>query len=348
MDGHPRLFSASTLCGVCPIFEDCGASLTDLACPETRDDGDPGGAAVSHPLAPETFHEVRQLGGVGFSDIAADAVPLPRLPLYLPQVRNRRSFRGILGERTYAVRARDVVKKDRVIPASELRDHLGLRPSQQLILLLFDADTILESMWERGGLLVWQLKEAEYDLVIAPSFSIWSPRPRTEFMINMRRSILYYRALLDTGIAAIPRLGWQVAADARRWAAWVSANPVVNVVALDWSTYRTAADWNQQLEGLVIFERLTGHRVTYLINGMTTIRRCEAVFRLVPEVRVRITNATTQARIAPRRLRPAGDQTGATFAARRQVRLSSVEAGLAQALSDPVGGVDRSKLRQAA
>ena len=229
-------------------------------------------------------------------------------------------MRGFLSEPIYAMRAKDVVKKNRVISAGEMRARLGLREWQLLVLLLFDSDEILEAMWARGAKMVWQLAEAGYDLIVPPSFSTYSPRPRTEFLINVRRSMLYFAALQEAHIPALPRVAWQVSHDAKRFAAWVNANPAVRTVALDWSTYRCAPDWQDQLQGLEVFESHTSRRLKYFINGVTTKDRAKALFSRVSPDRVGITNATTQARVALPKLRLPGDRTGAMFSARREAR----------------------------
>jgi hypothetical protein len=120
----------------------------------------PGGEAVSHPLKPGTIDEIHALGGPHFDDIVARPARLVRLPLYTPQPCNRTSMRGFLDRDVYALKARDVVKKHRVISADEMRDRLGLRSTQALVLVLFDEDEILEDIWARSGLLIWQLAAA--------------------------------------------------------------------------------------------------------------------------------------------------------------------------------------------
>jgi hypothetical protein len=336
LDGPPRLFSASTLCPTCPLAATCGAALTDKACPDTWSANDPGGRTVSHPQKPGTMEELLALGGPEFDDIVAREARLPRLPLYTPQPRYRTSLRGVLAEDIYAMRARDVVKKKRVVSANELREVLGLRSTQLIALLLFDRDEILEDMWERGGLLIWELAEAGYDLIVSPSFSTYSPRPRTEFLINTRRSMLYFQALQEAGAPAVARVAWEVTRDAHRFAKWVAANPSVELVALDWSPYRWARDWQDQLDGLSIFDALTDQHLSYFVNGLTTPRRCDALFRVVPPERVRITNATTQARLPPPSLRAPGDRTGATFAARCEIRRSVVDGAADRAMQNRV------------
>lgn len=320
MDGHPHLFSPSPICSSCPYREPCGAELTDRACPAFWTDDMPGGDAVSHPLKPETRQEIAALEGIEFHDIVAQPGPsLEPLP-YIPQARNRRSLHGYLAGPIYGLRATDVIQAKRVIPAREMRGRLGLEPSQQLILVLFDHDEILEDMWGRYAVMVLQLARAGYDLIVPPSFSAYTPRPRTEFLINARRSMLYYAALQLAGAPTIPRLAWQIRHDARRYARWVKANPNVTLTAIDWGTYRLEQDLREQLEGLAIFDAATDRKLTYLVNGITTDDRCDAIFNIVPPQRIHITNATTQAEIPHVAIHPPGDQTGATFNARVRQR----------------------------
>jgi hypothetical protein len=320
MDGHLRLFSPSSVCPGCPLKETCGAALTDHACPETWSSEMPGGDPVSHPLKPGTMAELRDLGGPEFDDIVARPAVRLELPLYTAQIRYRTSLRGHLEEPVYFIRATEVVKSKRVTTAAEIRQALLLKQDQRLIVLLFDDDELLESMWTRGANLVRELADAGYDAVVSPSFSTYTPRPRTDFLINTKRSLLYFAALQVAGAYAIPRVAWIISHDARRMASWTCENPSVETVALDLSTYRPQADWRKQLEGLEIFDSMTERRISYLINGPTTQERCAQLYEIAGVDRVRITNATTQAQIPARSLRSTGDQTGPTFKARLAVR----------------------------
>jgi hypothetical protein len=325
MEGHPHLFSPSSLCASCSLRELCGAELTDYACVDQWSHNMPGGEAVAHPGKSETWAEIDALGGLAFDDIIARPTSHGRLPLYTPQPRNRSAMHGFLHEDVYALKAREVVRREGVIPADEMRHTLGLDSGQRLILVLFDDDRLLEQLWARSGKGIWQIAEARYDLVVSPSFSTYIPRPRTAFLINVRRSMLYFKALQDLGIPAIPRVAWHINRDVDRCAEWAMNNPCVHTVALDWSTERFAKGWRDQLRGLARFDRLTHRRLAYLINGVTVPHRCDALYATVPPGRIHITNATTQARIPPRRLRPAGDQTGATFGARCEARRTIIE-----------------------
>jgi hypothetical protein len=286
----------------------------------------PGGDAVSHPLKPGTMEELRDLGGPEFDDIVARPTPRLVLPPYTAQIRHRTSLRGHLDEPVYFIRATEVIKSTRVTTAAALRRALSLKPEQRLIILLFDDDELIERMWTRGASLIRELVDAGYDGVISPSFSTYTPRPHTDFMINMKRSLIYFEALQIAGAYAIPRVAWIVSHDARRVAVWAQENPMVEMVAIDLSTYRPPADWRKQVEGLEIFDSITERRMSYLINGPTTQGRCEQLYEIAGVDRVRISNATTQIQVPARALRSTGDQTGPTFKARLALQRGVVDA----------------------
>jgi hypothetical protein len=286
----------------------------------------PGGDAVSHPRKPGTMEELRDLGGPEFDDVVARPTPRLALPAYTAQLRHRTSLRGHLDEPVYFIRATEVIKSSRVTTATALRRALLLKPEQRLIVLLFDDDQLIERIWTRGASLIRELVDAGYDGVISPSFSTYTPRPHTDFMINMKRSLIYFEALQIAGAYAIPRVAWIVSHDARRVAVWAQENPMVEMVAIDLSTYRSPADWRKQVEGLEIFDSITERRMSYLINGPTTQERCEQLYEIAGVDRVRISNATTQIQIPGRTLRSTGDQTGPTFKARLALQRGVVDA----------------------
>jgi hypothetical protein len=276
------------------------------------------------------MRELDDLGGAGFADIKASASVGLDLPLYTPQARNERALNGYLHGDIYFLRVSAVLRRDHVLSAEEMRARLGLSSEVRLFLLMFDRDRILEATWERGLRLIEQISAASYDGVICPSFSTYWPRPATEFLINSKRSLIYFAVLQSRGGRAIPRVAWMTAEDAIRFGLWIQENPLIDAVAIDLSTYRRAEDWREQMEGLELFDRLTGERLTYLINGASVERRCLELFSLLGIDRTRITNATTQARINPRRLRSTDNQVGVTFAARLSKRQGIVETAAAQ------------------
>lgn len=321
MDRPLRLFDPGrgVLCGTCTWAIPCGAAETAEACLPLWAADDYGGEHALHPALPWTHDYLASVQGPDFSTVRALPVALPPFPQYLPQIRVRAGLRGFLDEALYAVRAKEVIGRRRhVLPAAALRSQVGLDSGQQLVVMLFDKDEILERLWSEGARLVPELAAAGYDLVVSPSYSTWSPRPRTEFLYNVKRSLVMFSALQMLGAPAVPRVAWSIEPDVRRFAKWLEQNPAVELVALDWSTYRAEEDWRRQLDGFALFDRLTRRHLVYLINGPSTVERCGDVYAIVPERRVSITNATIgppgdqprQLTLTPR------ERTGPTFRAR--------------------------------
>lgn len=314
MDGAPRLFSQSSVCPSCPLLERCPAAMTDHSCVELEKVT--GGTAVSHPDKPGSLEELAALGGPGYEDIVPLPVPGLQTRSYIPQPRAKRAFRGYLPEDLYILRARDVLRRGGVLSAARLRELLGLGPDVRLVLILFDKDEILEQIWGLGMKLVEQFAQAGYQAIVAPSFSTYTPRPHIEFMINSKRSLLYFRLLQAAGVRAIPRLAWIVSGNASDLGRWARTHSAVETFALDLSTYRGEKDWRNQLAGLQVFDTITGGRVTYLINGPTVEVRYQQLFEIVEPGRLVITNATSQLDVAPRAVRSTDNQAGVRFAAK--------------------------------
>jgi hypothetical protein len=152
--------------------------------------------------------------------------------------------------------------------------------------------SVLERLWNDRLALVPQIATAGYDLVVAPSYSIWTRRPRTEHLYNLKRSLIFYQEVQRLGVTAAPRLAWVIEQDIRRYVAWILANPAVELVGLDWMTYRGDTDWQGQMEGLGLLDRLTGRRLKYLINGPTTSSRYADIFTRIEPGRVCLTSST--------------------------------------------------------
>ena len=136
---------------------------------------------------------------------------------------------------------------------------------------------------------------------------------------------------------AIVRVGWVIDHDARRMADWVNENPCVEVVAIDWCTYRSPSDWAAQLAGLAVFDARTGRRIRYLINGPRTSARFSDVYRVLQSDRVCFTNATfppppeKTPQQRPMLPDPSGPERVRAFRRRVQQQNRSVQRSLAEA-----------------
>jgi hypothetical protein len=243
----------------------------------------------------------------------------------------------------YGIRAGEVIKSQRVVSAAEVREMVGLSDSQEIILLLFDDDPILERLFDPRLLL--ELSKAGYNLIVSPSFSAWEPRPRMEIMYNAKRSLVIYQTLQELGVPALPRVVWSTNQDAERWAEWLNKNPYAADIAIDSMTYRGKDGWRRLIEGLQLVDELTAHRLRYLVNGPTTEDRFMELACAVPFERLHITNALVMA--APPTQEESklfsavpGDKSGVRFAARvnaQRMRLSKAYAG-SHYINQPLAG----------
>lgn len=144
--------------------------------------------------------------GPDFMNVGARRVAVPPLPPYLPQVRLRRGLRGALSDPIYGIRGWEVIgKRQKLLAADAIRAELALTEKQKLVLILFDDDTLLERLWEEADVLIPDLVEARFDLVVSPSYSIYQPRPRLEHLYNLKRAFEIFARCQQLLIPAIPR-----------------------------------------------------------------------------------------------------------------------------------------------
>jgi hypothetical protein len=339
VDQPLRLFDSltGTLCGSCRWADVCGAAGSEHACRSIGQTLRDCGPSVLHPVDPATGPYLASVDGPEFERVAAVPVAVTGLPGYLPQLRTRSALAGALNESVYAVRADVAIgQRTHVLSASELKALVGLRPAQKLVLLLFGKDRVLERLWNDSLALLPEIATAGFDLVVAPSYSTWTPRPRTEHLYNLKRSLFFFQALQQLGASAVPRLAWVTEHDVRRWAVWLLANPAVERVGLDWTTYRTDSDWRAQIEGLGLLDRLTGRRLRYLINGPTTSKRYADIFVKIEPSRACLTSST---------LAPPPSGNAATFVDRCTAQRRVVAEG-ERIASSRTGAAESSRVRQ--
>jgi hypothetical protein len=258
-----------------------------------------GGGQILNPSFPVTAEFLATVGGPSFEDIVARPAAMPHLPRSIAQIRMRKELRSQLSAPAYAITAGQVIgKRDRPLTAAEVRKMVGLGEDHLLLLLLFGYDEYLEHLWNRRTTFLPELATAGFDLIVAPSYSPWEPRPRPEFFYAAKRSLVVFSLLQELGANAIPRVTWQIPYDVERWVAWKARNPVVECVGLDLATYKGDRSFEEQLELLSTFDDQTGRRLSYIVNGPSTFDRIRRVFESAAPDRVYITNSHAIARPA--------------------------------------------------
>ena len=200
----------------------------------------------------------------GFHDIALDTQLPAGLPRFIPQVDG--SDVAHLDEGlhwgAYAVGLRRVFspRTHRIVPKFTDRtahQALGLDPSQRAVLVGYGEDPLVEAFWSRRHSLIESLAAQQWDLVLAPNWSMYGNQPRAEHLLNFRRNLLVAGELSAAGIPAVPNLYWFRLEDLDRYLHWAQATGPA-AVAINLQTFRTDADWElMALPGL-----------TYLAHGL--------------------------------------------------------------------------------
>lgn len=243
-----------------------------------------------HPLEDYGQKALAMIGGPDLDDVAALSSPLPSLGAYIPQIRMRRR-RGILPHRAaYGIRLDQVLRR-RVWSAVEVRAFCGIPDRARLVLLCFADDAILEDLWD-DATRFRAVAEGRWDLITAPSYSLWYRRPRPFHFHSIKRSYDAFAAFQQLGAVAIPRADFIDMRDIERQSDWFNANSGVGLVSLDWMTCRAERDWIVCAELLAVFDRLTGARLRYLINGTTAFPRIKYLVELLGAARLTFSDAT--------------------------------------------------------
>ncbi len=240
--GCARSGSGPTGCSSCPIR--CG-SRVDIA------------AWVADVDRTITFDDI---------DLGPDRWPggLPRLVPMVDAVAAVAEVNPVSRWPAYALGLRRVfsARTGRILPSWAGRtagEALELGEGQLAVLAGYGEDPLVEAFWSRrrtGGL-IEQVAAQEWDLVLAPNFSMYGNQPRFEHLLNFRRNLMLTAELAAAGVAAVANLYWFRLEDLDRYLSWIG-DTAPGAVAVNAQTFRTEADWaNMLLPGL-----------TYLAGGL--------------------------------------------------------------------------------
>lgn len=219
---------------------------------------------------------------VTFDDIALNDLEFPgQLPRFVPQV----DTKGVLElDRdlrwpAYAVGLRRVMSPvtGDLLPgyksATTAHQALGLRPEQLAVLVAYGTDPHVERFWSGRHHLIPQLAELEWDLVLAPNYSIYGNYPRAEMLMNMRRNLALADQMNNAGINAAPNLYWFRLEDLRRYHAWIlDTSPAA--IAVNLQTFRTDSDWDgYAMPGLAYLAEVLPAPVSVICTGTSRADR---------------------------------------------------------------------------
>ncbi|WP_216216875.1 DUF4417 domain-containing protein [Amycolatopsis aidingensis] len=244
---------------IAPVCSGCNADCSYCGCAraETPAVGGPP-ACASCPIRCGSRTDITAwMSDIGhtleFDDIRISGVLPPGMPTFIPQVDGSGVTELDAGLRwpAYAVGLRRVFSPHThgIYPRwrqdATAAQILGLAESTLTVLSGYGEDPLVEAFWtarHRDGL-IERIAALRFDLVLAPNYSIYGNWPRAEHLINMRRSLLLAGELADAGIATVPNLYWFRLEDLRRYADWITANPLP-AVAVNLQTVRENRNWD--------------------------------------------------------------------------------------------------------
>jgi hypothetical protein len=176
------------------------------------------------------------------------------------------------------------------------RAAMDLADDQLSVLVGYGEDPLVEAFWTRRFELTDQLAAQEWDLVLAPNFSMYGNFPRAEHLLNFRRNLLMARDLIDAGVPAVPNLYWYRLEDLERYEELlVQVTPAA--VAINLQTFRTDRAWDEMaIPGLVYLASGFPTETTLIVTGTSRASRLGQLKGLFPSLVLVSQNATIYAR----------------------------------------------------
>lgn len=196
-------------------------------------------------------------GTLGGPDIKltpnADINPLPyHIPIIPDRLEKTTINPSLIALNAQNVFSRNGEKIDNVYLERGYTKHLNLHEGTKAILECYVKDRILEGMWDKRKSIYSQLKQLQLEAVIAPNFSVYEDAPRIDHLHNIRRSVIMYNELLDSGINAIPDVSWFNIHDLKNWCSEIVKNKM-KIIAFSFQVVgvglKTSNEWMNSLVG---------------------------------------------------------------------------------------------------
>jgi len=121
----------------------------------------------------------------------------------------------------------------------------------KLVLAGYGTDPLIERFWtnQHREDLIEQVASLEFDLVLAPNYSVYGNQPRFEHLLNIKRNALIAARLAEAGVPVVPNIYWYRRIDLERQLEWIRREQVA-AVAVNLQTFRSKADWAMATDGL--------------------------------------------------------------------------------------------------
>jgi hypothetical protein len=250
----------------------------------TEDYDDHCNESGSHPRAYQVISEnsptfgesLAAVRGVGFNDVRAEQPPLPSLPSYIPSV-SRGSGKLFTGFSPgyIAIGINHVISPVELNVVANLHQRIGVPETTKIVITGYAKDPLIEAIWPNRRKVFRELAQHNFALITPINYSIWDNQPHAERLINLKRGLLTYEALLKLGLPTIPHIYWYGPKDLDRWLVWLNLNPSINTVAINLQTLRGKHEWKVAISDLNFFVAKLSRPLHYIVTGPQSPQRIE-------------------------------------------------------------------------
>lgn len=156
------------------------------------------------------------------------------------------------------------------------RDFARVHLDTQIVLHMYIPDPPLEAFWRTRRKIYPSLRE--FDLVIAPNFSVYEDSPRFEHLINMKRSALVYMEMLQQGIRAVPDISWATYEDLDRWIEYINRYSIPVISTSIQTVHQNAGNyWREYLKGLQYLAGKLNRGTVIILVGAGSLKKMRAI-----------------------------------------------------------------------
>jgi hypothetical protein len=174
-----------------------------------------------------------------------------------------------------------------------VRGVLNLNRETKTVLHFYVQDRTLEGFWNERKNIYSELKKEKFSFVIAPNFSVYEDSPRIEHLINIRRSIIVYNELRETGINAVPDVSWYDVRDLEKWADYIKKSNI-RLFAFSFQAVgllkRSTNAWKGYLLGLKYLCQSVPEAIGIIIVGLSGRGRIKEVLKVTSNRKVSFIN----------------------------------------------------------
>jgi Domain of unknown function (DUF4417) len=291
-------------CSACPALARCGG--TSNLCLLGRCDG-----CSEHPLLRMEVRRavVEELSGLDLRwprPVTHHAVG--DLPLHLPVMIQAyadpvdRPWIALHAGRVLGVAGRGVTPKHH----RPLHEVYRLAPGTRIALQFYVDDRVLAGLWENRRVVIEQLRQLAFDLVLAPNVSVWRDESRFHQLVAERRAFVLYHELLEAGLPAIPDVGFsRFEPDGRCWAEWMNSQADLHAVSIFCGGQKVHAErraHRETVEDIALLHRAARPDIAFVLGGVHAAGRLADYRQAAPGRRLSICNGMAYALAQRRRL----------------------------------------------